>query len=432
MVSICVIGTGYVGLVTGVCFAEMGHNVVCVDNDKKKISLLKRNISPIYEEGLESLIKKNVNRKKLKFTNNIAEAVRSSNAIFIAVGTPPREDGSADLSYIENVARTIAENMTEYKLVVDKSTVPVETGDKVEMTIQRNLKKNVPFDVASNPEFLREGSAVFDTLNPDRIVFGVKTQRAEKLMREIYAPIKAPVLVTDVKSAEIIKHASNSFLAMKISYINAVANICERSGADIKKVAEGMGMDKRIGKQFLNAGIGFGGFCFPKDLEAFSWISTKLGYDFGLLKEVKRINDSQRVLLIKKIEDALWIIKDKTIAVLGLAFKPDTDDMRFAPSIDIIKALQDHGAKIKAFDPQSMARAKSVLKDVRYGKNVYDTVKGADCVVVVTEWEEFKKIDLVKVKRLLTHPIVIDGRNIYDPAEMKAKGFIYKGIGIRE
>ena len=297
------------------------------------------------------------------------------------------------------------------------------------MTIKRNIKKNVDFDVASNPEFLREGSAVYDTFNPDRIVIGVKTKKAENLLKEIYSPIKAPVLVTDIKSAEIIKHASNSFLAMKISYINAVANLCEKTGADVAKVAEGMGMDKRIGKSFLNAGIGFGGFCFPKDLEAFYWISKKQGFDFKLLKEVKEINEQQRLLLVKKIEDAVWNLKGKTIGILGLAFKPDTDDMRFAPSIDIIGKLQEHGALIQAYDPAGMGKAKQVLKNISYQKNSYDTAKGADCLVILTEWNEFKELDLTKIKKLLKHPIIIDGRNLFEPSQMKKLNIDYKCIG---
>lgn len=432
MHTICVIGTGYVGLVTGTCLSELGNKVICIDNDPKKIAMLKKFKMPIYEEGLLELVKKNVKKKRLSFSTDINEGVKKSEVIFIAVGTPPREDGSADLSYVETVARQIASNMNSYKLIIDKSTVPVETGSQVEMTIQRNLKKNIPFDVASNPEFLREGSAVWDTFNPDRIVIGVNSKRAENILREIYSPIKAPVIVTDIKSAEIIKHASNSFLATKISFINAVANICERVGADINKVAEGMGYDKRIGKAFLNAGIGFGGFCFPKDLEAFSWISKKLGYDFDLLKEVMKINDGQKKLIVKKIEDTLWVLKGKTIAVLGLAFKPDTDDMRFAPSLDIIKMLQEAGAKIKAYDPQSMQKAKGLLKDIKYGKSVYETVKDADCLVLLTEWKEFKEMDLLKVKKLLKHPIIIDGRNMFDSRKMNSMGFVYKGVGIKE
>ena len=429
MSSICVVGTGYVGLVTGACLSEVGHKVICVDSDKKKIALLKKGVMPIYEPGLENLVKKNVKQKRLSFVSGLGAVVEKAEVIFIAVGTPPLEDGSADLSYVEAVAREIAKNMKSYKLIVDKSTVPVETGEWVEHTMKLNLKQNISFDVASNPEFLREGSAVYDTFNPDRIVIGVKSKRAEKLLKEIYSPIKAPVLVTDIKSAEIIKHASNSFLAMKISYINAVSNICEKTGADVSKVAIGMGLDKRIGRQFLDAGIGFGGFCFPKDLEAFIWISKKLGYDFGLLKEVIRINSAQRKLLIKKVEEALWILKGKTVAVLGLAFKPNTDDMRFAPSIEMIGMLQEQGAKIRAYDPEAMSKARNVLKNVSFGKNPYETAKGADCLMILTEWDEFKNLDLSKIKKLLSHPIVIDGRNIFDPVKMEKLGFTYKSIG---
>src|SRR3989339_264150 len=429
MRKICVVGTGYVGLVTGACLSDLGHKVICVDVDKSKIAMLRKNKIPIYEPGLGEIVKKNVKSKRLCFSTQISEGVKKSEIIFIAVGTPPREDGSADLSFVEIVAKEIAVNMNSYKLIVDKSTVPVETGEWVEMTIKRNVKKNIAFDVASNPEFLREGSAVYDTFNPDRIVVGVKSKRAEELLREVYAPIKAPFLVTDIKSAEIIKHASNSYLAMKISYINAVANLCEKTGADVAKVAEGMGMDKRIGRSFLNAGIGFGGFCFPKDLEAFYWISKKMGFDFKLLKEVKEINEYQRKLLVKKIEEAVWNLKGKTIGVLGLAFKPDTDDMRFAPSVDIIAMLQEHGARIQAYDPAAMKKAKMILKGVTFKKNAYDAAKGADCLVIVTEWNEFKELDLSKVRRLLKHPIIIDGRNIFEPQVMKKLDITYKSMG---
>ena len=429
MKTVAVIGTGYVGLVTGACLSEMGHHVICVDNDKKKVAMLKKGVMPIYEPGLGELVLKNAKKKRLLFTHDIAVATKQSEIIFIAVGTPPHEDGSADLSFVEAVARDIAQNMVSYKLIIDKSTVPVETGDWVETTIKRNLRKDIPFDVASNPEFLREGSAIYDTFNPDRIVIGVKSPRAEKLLRELYGHIKAPVVVTDIKSAEIIKHASNSFLAMKISYMNAVGVICERVGADVTKVADGMGLDKRIGRAFLNSGIGFGGFCFPKDLEAFLWIARKQGYEFDLLKAVKQINEDQKKALVAKIEDALWILKGKTISILGLAFKPNTDDMRFAPSVDIIRILQEKGAKIVAYDPVAMERAKPLLSNVKYAKNAYDAMKNADCAVLVTEWDEFKKLDLNKMKKTLKHPILIDGRNFYDPAAAQQAGLIYKGMG---
>lgn len=425
--KLAVVGTGYVGLVSGVCFAEWGHQVICVDNDASKIDMLKKGQIPIYEPGLKELMDKNLQR--LEFTTSIEEATDKSDIIFIAVGTPPRPNGEADLSAVENVAATVARRMKSYKLVVEKSTVPVQTGDRVKQTMTVNNVNKVEFDVASNPEFLREGTAIEDSLKPDRVVFGTDSERARKMLLELYSPLGCPIVATDIQSSELIKHASNSFLAMKISFINAVANVCERSGANVEQVAEGMGLDKRIGRSFLNAGIGFGGFCFPKDLQAFIRISEKLGYDFKLLKAVEEINYEQKNLFVKKIEEAVWNISGKTIGLLGLAFKPNTDDMRFAPSIDIIEALQKDGARIKAYDPVAMDRAKQVLKDVEYCSNPYEVVKDADCLALVTEWDEFKKLDMAKVKSLLKVPALIDGRNIYDPAKMKELGFIYKGIG---
>jgi len=429
MKKVCVIGCGYVGLVTGSCFADLGRQVTCVDNDEKKVSLLKKLKIPIYEPSLEELIKKNIHAKRLNFTTKIKEGVEKSEIVFIAVGTPPREDGSADLSAIEKVAEEIARSMRSYKVIVEKSTVPVETGEWVETTVQRNNNSGVEFDIVSNPEFLREGSAIRDFLHPDRIVLGLKSKRAEKIMCELYAPIKAPILVTDIKSAELIKHASNSFLATKISFINAIANFCELVGADVEKVAQGIGLDKRIGKEFLNAGAGFGGFCLPKDLEAFYWIANKLGYNFELLQVVKKINEGQKRNIVKKIEDLVWIIQGKTIGILGLSFKPNTDDIRFAPTIEIIKMLQEQGAKIKVYDPQAMEKAKKVLTQVKFCENPYEVAKNSECLVILTEWDEFKKLDLKRVKKLLRHPIIVDGRNIYQPEEMKKMGFIYKGVG---
>jgi UDPglucose 6-dehydrogenase len=427
--KVAIVGAGYVGLVSGACFAELGNNVICVDNDDKKVSSLKRLKIPIYEPGLEELIKKNVRLGKLSFTTNVAQAVRSSTVVFIAVGTPPKENGEADLTGIENVARSIARAMNSYRLIVEKSTVPVETGQWVKHTIEINKKKGIPFDVASNPEFLREGSAIGDFFNPDRIVIGVESKKAESVLRELYSGIDAKILVTDIKSAELIKHASNSFLALKISFINAVSKICEMAGADVERVAEGMGLDRRIGRSFLNAGIGFGGFCLPKDLDAFINISKKLGYSFELLEAVKKVNDLQKEDFIRKIESNLWNIKDKTIAVLGLAFKPDTDDMRFAPSIDIINTLQKHGAKIRVFDPKAMGRARKIFKGVTFCRDVYEAARSSDCLIVITEWSEFKQIDFKKLKKLLKHPLIVDGRNIYDPQKLKRLGFKYISIG---
>ncbi len=427
--NIAIVGSGYVGLVTGTCLADLGNNVICVDIDESKIGSLKKGIIPIFEPGLDELIKRNVKENRLNFTTDLKGAVRKSEIIFIAVGTPPKENGEADLSYIENVARAIGNEIESYKVIVEKSTVPVETGEKVKKTIKINNPHNAEFDVVSNPEFLREGSAVSDFLNPDRIVIGTDSKKAADIMGKLYSPLKAPIIVTDIRSAEIIKHASNSFLATKISFINAIANICEKAGGDVEKVAEGMGYDKRIGKSFLNAGIGYGGSCFPKDVSAFIKIAEKNSYDFQLLREVENINKQQKHNFIKKIEEHIWILKGKTVAILGLAFKPNTDDMREAPSIDIISTLQREGAKIKAYDPEAMERAKSLLRDVEYCSNPYDAIKGSDALIIVTEWNEFRELDLNKVKNLLKQPLILDGRNIYDPKEMKNLGFEYISIG---
>jgi UDPglucose 6-dehydrogenase len=347
------------------------------------------------------------------------------------VGTPSLADGSADLTSIENVARTIARNLNSYKLIVEKSTVPVQTGSKVKETIYRYRKNNTEFDIASNPEFLREGKAIYDFFHPDRIVIGVEHDRAEMILKSLYASIKAPIVVTDINTSELIKHASNSFLATKISFINAVAHICDLAGANVKEVALGMGLDKRIGKEFLNAGLGYGGFCFPKDLEAFIYISKKLGYDFKLLQEVKKINDEQRRYLVDKIKEHLWVLKNKKIAILGLSFKPDTDDMRFAPSIDIVSSLLDEGACIKAYDPQSNSEAKKVFgnRKIEFGKNAYTAVKNCDSVCILTEWEEFKKVDFSKLKKLMHYPLIADGRNMFDKKQVEASGFKYIGLG---
>ncbi len=375
------------------------------------------------------LVKNNLKNKRISFTTDLKEGVKQSEIIFIAVGTPPKENGEADLTYVENVASQIAQHMRSYKLIVEKSTVPVETGEWVKHTVKINNRHKVPFDVASNPEFLREGSAIDDFMKPDRIVIGVESKKAKDLLTELYRPLNAPIVITDIKSAEIIKHASNSFLATKISFINAVSNICEKAGADVQKVAQGMGLDKRIGRSFLNAGVGFGGFCFPKDLAAFIRISEKLGCDFGLLKEVEKINEYQKSLLVKKIEQALWIMKGKTIGILGLSFKPNTDDIRFAPALDIIQMLLDEGAKIKAFDPQAIQKVKKVLKGVKFCSDPYETAKGSDCLVIMTEWNEFKELDLKKIKKTMRQPLVVDGRNIYDPEAMRKLGFKYICMG---
>jgi UDPglucose 6-dehydrogenase len=419
--------------VTGACLASVGHRVVCVDSDKSKIALLKKGKMPIYEPGLEEVVSRAVKAKKLFFSTSIPDAINHQGhrveAVFIAVGTPPRSDGSADLSFVEKVAEQVAEHMTGYTVIAEKSTVPVETGEWVHKTVTRFAAPGVEFDIVSNPEFLREGSAVGDFLHPDRVVVGTNSKRAAELMKLIYAPLKCPILITDVKSSELIKHASNSFLAAKISFINAVANICERTGANVEDVAKGMGMDKRIGASFLKAGIGFGGFCFPKDLEAFYWISRQKGYDFDMLRAVKEINEDQKRWVVRRAEEELWNLGGKTVALLGLAFKPETDDMRFAPSIDIVAALKERGAKIKVYDPVAMPNARKLLGGVTFCKNAQECMKDADCLVIVTEWAEFKNLDLEKVRALLRHPIVVDGRNIFEPARMRALGFAYKSVG---
>ena len=432
--KICIIGSGYVGLVSGACFAEVGHDVICVDNNQGKVDMLKAGKIPIYEPGLEDLVHRNVSAKKLQFTTSTEDAVDKSEVVFIAVPTPPQPDGSVDLSYIEKVAREIAVVLKpgQYRVIVDKSTVPVRTGEKVADTIRRYNKGGADFDVVSNPEFLREGCAVPDLMKPDRIVIGGNSERAIAAMQKIYEPFMAPVLVTDINSAELIKHAANSFLALKISYINAIATICEASGANVEEVATGMGMDARIGRRFLNAGLGFGGSCFPKDLSAFIKIADQLGYDFQLLKEVQRINADQMERFIKKLTDTLWVLKDKKIGVLGLAFKQNTDDVRMSPAIDLCQHLLKEGASIRVFDPQAMEKAKSVLPPgptITYVADMNDIATGCDAIVVATEWPEFKQLDLDRARPSMSHPILFDGRNLFDPAEMEKRGWVYKSVG---
>ena len=427
--KLSLIGTGYVGLVTGACFADVGHQVICVDRDVEKIKLLQAGGMPIYEPGLEELVKKNVAAGRLSFTDSTREGVENSDVIFIAVATPPLPDGSVDLSFIEGVAREIAAAMTSYKIIVDKSTVPVKTGDKLTETIKRYCKSQAEFDVASNPEFLREGFAVEDLMHPDRVVIGVRSDRPVKAMKEIYAPFGAPIIVTDINSAELIKHAANSFLALKISYINAISVICEATGANVQEVAAGMGMDVRIGRRFLDASLGFGGSCFPKDLSAFIKISEQEGYDFGLLREVQRIKAEQMNRFVNKSVDTLWVLKDKTIGVLGLAFKQNTDDIRLSPAIELCQRLQKEGATLRVHDPKAMDKARAVLKDVTYVDDMNAVAEGCDALVIATEWPAFKKLDLERAKKSLSHPILFDGRNLFDVKEMERLGFIYKSIG---
>ncbi len=434
--KIAIIGCGYVGLVTGVCLSTLGHDVICVDSDETKLEKLKNGHLTIFEPSLEELMLKQIRKRKIFFTNSIKEATQKSSVIFIAVGTPSKENGEADLTFVENVAREIALSMDSYKLIVEKSTVPAETGKRIERTIQFNLpkkrngkNKRVEFDVASNPEFLREGSAIEDFMHPDRIVIGVESKRAEEILRKIYKPLKTHLVVTNINSAELIKHASNSFLATKISFINAIAQICDRIGADVLKVAEGMGWDKRIGRNFLNAGIGYGGSCLPKDVDAFIHLSEKSGYDFGLLKEVRNVNEEQKTTFMRLIEDKLWIIKNKTVGILGMAFKPNTDDMRNAPSIDIIHSLLHEGAHIKAYDPKAMENAKIYFKNITYCKDAYSLAKGCDCLLILTEWDEFKNLNLKKIRGLMRQAIIFDGRNLLSKEQCEGLGIEYHGMG---
>ncbi len=424
---LCVIGTGYVGLVTGVCMADLGNSVTCVDINKAKIEGLKKGKVPIYEPGLKELLEKN--KKRLKFTTSIKEGISKASIIFIAVGTPPTETGEADLSYIKAVAKTIGKNMDGRKIIVDKSTVPVGVGDLVESIIEDNSKGKYDFDVASCPEFLREGSAICDFMNPDRVVVGAKRKEAARAVAEIFKPLKTKIIIADIRSAEMIKHASNTFLAMKISFINEIANICEKVGADVETVADGMGLDKRIGKMFLNAGAGYGGSCFPKDVAALRCMARNEDYEPRILNAVMDVNKQQRKIVFNKIKNMLGTIEGRQVGVLGLAFKPNTDDIREAVSTDIIKALLDKGCRIKAFDPAAAAKIKKVFGQVKTVKDPYAAAEKAECLVVLTEWDEFKKIDFKKIKKIMKTPAVVDARNIYDPENMKKMGFSYSGIG---
>lgn len=429
-INVSIIGAGHVGLVTAACLSELGYKVCCMDTDEEKIKSLNRKEIPIFEPNLKELVIKNINNSHLYFTNSLPEAVSSGHIIFIAVGTPPRANGEADLSFVENVAHQIATSMDSYRLIVEKSTVPVETGEKVKQVMQLYIKEGIDFDVASNPEFLREGQAVEDFMHPDRIVIGVDTERAKNLLTRLYSPLNAPIIVTDIKSAELIKHASNSFLALKISFVNAISRICEKVGADVEKVALGIGLDKRIGKEFLKAGIGYGGSCLPKDIDAFIHICETLGYDFKLLKEVKRINEEQRQLAILKIKDVLWILKNKKIAIWGASFKPNTDDIRGSPVIEIIHSLLREGAKVTVYDPQALENLKKVFGDkITYAKDKYLAAENADCLLLATEWNEFKTVDFEKLSQIMNLSFIVDGRNFYDSSELEKFGFIYIPFG---
>jgi UDPglucose 6-dehydrogenase len=429
--KIAIIGSGYVGLVTGACFAEVGHEVICVDNDDRKIKALRSGVIPIYEPGLEQLVQRNVSADRLSFTGSIEEGVDSSQVVFIAVPTPPQADGNVDMTYIERVAREIASVLKEYRVIVDKSTVPVKTGEKVADTIRRYNKVNVEFDVVSNPEFLREGCAVADLMKPDRIVIGSNSERALAIMKRVYEPFMTPIMVTDVNSAELIKHAANSFLALKISYINALSAICEASGADVEKVADGIGADKRIGRSFLNAGLGYGGSCFPKDIAAFISISEQIGEPFHLLREVQRINQHQRERFLKRIRDTLWVLKDKRIAVWGLTFKPDTDDVRNSVAVDLVNDLIREGAHVAVYDPKGNQKVQefNLCPGVHLASSALEAVRDAETLVLATEWPDFAAVDMAEVNRRMHTPIVFDGRNLFDPDTMRDLGFQYHRIG---
>jgi len=426
--NISIIGCGYVGLVHATTLANKGNNVVGIDNNEEKITTLNAGGMPIYEPGLEDLVRSHMTEGRIKFTTDIANGIKDANVIFICVGTPPKGDGSPDLSSIENVAKEISKSMKDYKVIVEKSTVPVQTADWMKV-IMREYLKNVDFDVAVNPEFLREGSAISDAENPDRIVIGTDSQKADALLTELYKPFNAPILHMDMRSAEIIKHASNAFLAMKISYTNLVSRLCEKSGADVEIVMKGVGADKRIGYDFLKAGIGYGGFCFPKDLDAFINTLEKHGISASLLKEVAEINKTQREYFVEKVKNYLAPLEGRMLGVLGLAFKPNTDDMRFAPSIDIINSLTASEVRIRAYDPKAMGNARKIFGGVVYCADPYRTAEQADALLILTEWQEFKNLNLLSIKKILKQPIIFDGRNIYDPVRMRQLGFTYFSMG---
>jgi len=450
-VSICVIGSGYVGLVAAVCFAEMGHQVSCVDNDESKVKTLREGGVPIYEHLLPELLARHRDRG-VTFTTNLRQAVEQSEAIFIAVGTPQGDTGAADLSYVEAVVSEIARAINGYKVIVEKSTVPVYTNEWIRRVLHRHGVDPNGFDVVSNPEFLREGTAVLDFLHPDRIVIGANTERSAEVLRRIYLPLTdgsyydqpdalsgacsaqhpAKLLVTSAQSSEIIKHASNAFLALKISFINAVANLAEAVDADIEDIAAGIGLDSRIGPKFLKAGLGYGGSCFPKDVAAFHWVAQQQGVDFQLLQEVRKINETQKDVFFNKVRAALWTLRGKRLAALGLAFKGDTDDIRESPALDIIRMLLEAGASVTAYDPAANERAQAVLpasEKMRYASGIYEAAKDADAVLILTDWKDFAKIDLVRLNQVVRFPIVIDGRNLYKLQQMLDHGFTYVSVG---
>lgn len=430
--NICVVGVGYVGLVTGTCFAEFGNSVVCVDNDEPKINSLKRGLVPIFEPGLEERVKRNMSAGRLQFTTDVGDAVEKSLAVFIAVGTPPDSGGSANLEYVYQVAETIGKLMTGYKIIVTKSTVPVGTGKEIREIVMKTQANEIPFDVVSNPEFLREGSAIEDFMRPNRVVIGTDSEQATAIMKDLYSPlylIETPFVITNVETAEMIKYASNAFLATKISFINEMANICELVGADVHHVAKGMGLDGRIGRKFLHPGPGYGGSCFPKDTRAIAKLAESLGYRFQIVESVIEVNELQYKRMVDKVLNIVGPLEGKKLGVLGLTFKPNTDDIRDSPAIKIISSLVKKGAAISAFDPVGMEAAKRVLNEVTYVRNMYEVAEGADALIIATEWNEFRNLEWEKVKTLLRSPTVIDLRNIYNPDRMKAMGLNYHSVG---
>jgi UDPglucose 6-dehydrogenase len=430
--NICVVGTGYVGLVTGACLAELGMNVVCMDSDSQKIDLLKQGENPIYEPGLEDVIRKNMKEGRLRFSTSVKEGVASSLVIFIAVGTPSKDDGSADLSAVEDVAKEIAEHMDGYKVIVVKSTVPVGTCRRLIHLIQSHQRQPAPFDVVSNPEFQREGSAIEDFMRPDRVTIGAESEHAIAILKDMYSAlylIETPFVITSLETAEMIKYAANAFLATKVTFINEIANLCEYAGADVHHVAKAMGLDGRIGKKFLHPGPGYGGSCFPKDTRALLRIAREKGYAFKVLDSVIEVNEEQKKRMVNKIREKVGDLKGKTIGILGLSFKPNTNDIRESSSVAIIQELLEEGAKVKAFDPAAMDEAKAVLPHIEYCADAYDVAKGSEALVLVTEWNQFRRLDLERIKGLMKSPTFIDLRNVYEPEQIERLGFKYSCVG---
>jgi UDPglucose 6-dehydrogenase len=430
--NLCVIGTGYVGAVTGACFADLGNQVIGVDVDAVKVALLRKGELPIFEPGLQEMVRRNLRKGRLKFTTSLKEGVQRSEIIFISVGTPQAPSGDADLGYVKEAARGVGRHINGPKIIVNKSTVPVGMGDMVESLVAEEMEKrgvDYPVEVVSCPEFLREGSALWDFQNPDRVVIGSKSREAADRVAELFKPLKARLLVTDLRSAEMIKYASNAFLAVKISFINEIANLCERVGSDVSRVAEGMGLDKRVGAPFLNAGAGYGGSCFPKDVSALVRLAERKGYDFQILKSVIQVNQRQKKGMVSRIERVVGPLEGRQVGLLGLAFKANTDDMREAVSLDVVTGLQDSGARVRAYDPAAMGAAKKLMPQVKLCRDAYEAARGAACLVVLTEWDEFKELDLVRIKKELKNPVMVDGRNLYDPAKMRRLGFQYHCVG---